>query len=597
MKTILTCLMLVACVCVLQASETVTLRIKRIDDREIVKNVELKKISDTHSRFILRVMDIPRNTKYIEVVADFAKARKGDDGYFVIGNGMLGRFTRDNGSFSLRSIPLPLYGMKTPNKTFLAVMNGLEYDCTIESRAKGGAYEVFPRYLIKDMGFEPYEDIEIDFYTLTGNDANYSGMARLYRALKLESGVVKPLAERVKKYPLLDYISQSMEVRARLAWKPVPSPIEYQTRDNEPKVTAYITFDRMKQVVAAARKAGIEKLQFCLVGWNIGGDDGRLPDLFPVEPTLGGETKLRELIREILDAGYLVTCQSNSNDAYTIADSYSDNIVCKNPDGSLQVYAVWGGGRTHNVCAQMSWHYFAQKDLPRVHDLGFKGAHFFDVLSCVIPYDCHDLRHPCNRRQYAFYMNKIMQHARDTFGASQSEGPFDHVAGTLDFALYTSFNIMGKFPELIDRAIPFWEIAYNGIIMSNPSAQTVNFPIKDAKTRLKYVEFGGRPVLYYNATFQRTDGNWMGKVDLRCETDEQIEESMKTFKVAQDEYAKFKRLQFVYFDSHDEIVPDVFLSKYADGTEIVCNYNTAKDFDYKGQTIKPEGYILIEPKK
>jgi hypothetical protein len=244
----------------------------------------------------------------------------------------------------------------------------------------------------------------------------------------------------------------------------------------------------------------------------------------------------------------------------------------------------------------MSWNYFAQKDLPRIRDLGFKGAHFFDVMSCVIPYDCHDLRHPCNRRQYAFYMNKIMQLARDIFGASQSEGPFDHVAGALDFALYTSFNVMGKFPELIDRAVPLWEIAYNGIIMSNPSAETVNFPVKDRKTRLKYVEFGGRPVLYYNATFQRTGGNWMGKVDLRCETDEQIAESMKAFKSAQDEYAKFKRLQFVHFDSHDEIAPDIFLSKYADGTEIVCNY-TAKDFDYKGKPVKSEDYILVDPRK
>jgi hypothetical protein len=592
----LACLLSVVCSHSLLASETATLRIKGLGGHETVRKVDLQRISAAHLRFVLRVMDIPRNTQHIEVVADFARARKGDDGYFIIGNGMLGKFTRDNGSFSLRNIPLPLYGMRTPNRTFLAVMNGLEYDCTLEARVKDGVYEVFPRYLIKDMGFDPYEDIEIDFYTLTDADANYSGMARRYRTLRLESGVVKPLAERAAKYPLLDYISQSMEVRARLAWKPVPCQVEYQTHDNEPKVTAYITFDRMKQVVAAAKKAGIEKLQFCLVGWNLGGDDGRLPDLFPVEPSLGGETKLRELIKDTLDAGYLITCQSNSNDAYPILDSYSDDIVCKNPDGSLQTAGLWGGGRAHNVCAQMSWNYLAQKDLPRIRDLGFKGAHFFDVLSCVPPYHCHDPRHPCNRRQYAFYMNKIMQLARDTFGASQSEGPFDHVAGTLDFALYTSFNVMGKQPEIIDRVVPIWEIAYNGVIMSNPSAETVNFPSKDAKTRLKYVEFGGRPVLYYNATFQRTDGNWMGKVDLRCETDEQIAESMKAFKIAQDEYAKFKQLQFVYFDLHDEIAPNVFLSKYADGTEIVCNY-TDKDFDYKGDSVKPDGYILIDPKK
>jgi hypothetical protein len=52
-----------------------------------------------------------------------------------------------------------------------------------------------------------------------------------------------------------------------------------------------------------------------------------------------------------------------------------------------------------------------------------------------------------------------------------------------------------------------------------------------------------------------------------------------------------------YSNNHNRFVSrGSSLSKYAEDTEIICNY-TAKDFDYKGTLVKPDGYILIESKK
>jgi hypothetical protein len=82
--------------------------------------------------------------------------------------------------------------------------------------------------------------------------------------------------------------------------------------------------------------------------------------------------------------------------------------------------------------------------------------------------------------------------------------------------------------------------------------------------RLKLVEFGGRPAFYY------TDYKDIAPV-----------------KSAYDEYMKLKRLQFEFLNSHEEIAPSVFLSKYSDGTEMLCNY-TDKPFKYRYKVVEHE---------
>jgi chemotaxis protein MotB len=67
-------------------------------------------------------------------------------------------------------------------------------------------------------------------------------------------------------------------------------------------------------------------------------------------------------------------------------------------------------------------------------------------------------------------MNKVGMLSDAFFGAWSSEGPCDHVANTLDFVLYVSAypKYLGKHHELMDTMVPFWQLAYHGIILSNP---------------------------------------------------------------------------------------------------------------------------------
>ena len=591
MKKILTTLILFSTV-VAFAADTVEVRITNQKGETKVKTVELKDMGNGVERLYIGAGCIPLDATKVDIVHQYGKAKKGDEGYWVFPNGMIGTFRLDKSYYKLNKTPLQLYGVKTKNKTFAAIVKSMQYEYDLIVDVKNGNYEILQSYNIQAMGYHIYDPIIVDFYDLKGDDANYSGMARTYRDYQLKSGAVKTIKERIKKQPHLKYAAEAPEIRIRQGWKPVPAKIMYQTVANEPPMKPVVTFDRVSEIIDELKSKGVEKAELCLVGWNISGHDGRYPQIFPVEPKLGGEEKLRKLIKKAQDAGYLIVCHTNNTDGYSIADSFSLDITGKLADGRVQNRGKWAGGWTHALCAQPIWDRYVKQDHKRIRELGFEGLHYIDVISCIEPDACHDPKHPLNRKENAQYVYKMMQNAREVFGGSASEGPFDHVAGAMDYALYISFNVMGKQPAVTDRVVPLWQIVYNGIILSNPSAETTNYTLKDAKTQLKQIEFGGRPAFYYHSAFRDDGKNWMGVTDLRCQTQKELHESGDALKRAWDEFSKLKHLQLEFMDSHEEIAKDVFVTRWANGDEIVSNYSD-KDYEYRVETVKPMKYAFI----
>jgi len=147
---------------------------------------------------------------------------------------------------------------------------------------------------------------------------------------------------------------------------------------------------------------------------------------------------------------------------------------------------------------------------------------------------------------------------------------------------------VGRAHPLMDDIVPLWQIAYHGIILSNPFYSTIDYPFQRGKTppkgntpyysldnaatrRLKLVEFGGRPTFYF-----------INYKDL------------KPIKAAYDEYQPLKYLQYEFMESHAEIAPNVFVTRYSDGSEIAVNYSD-KEFVYKGRSVKPMAYELYRP--
>lgn len=520
----------------------------------------------------------------------FLDAHAGQEGYYVCNSHLACFLTcfrhREDASWSTSQPVMPFVGAKLGDTAYLLIVEGMPYGFRVTVSVKDDQYRLSLSYDLaaKDL----YEDVRLRLLTLTGENANYSGMARAYRKIAAAEKKLIPLAERIKTEPVLSYGATDMPmIRVRMAWKPVPTPVQEQTPETEPPMHVACTFRDVELLVDEMKRQGIGKAEISLVGWNVRGHDGRWPQMLPVEEELGGEAGLRQLIAHAESLGYRISCHTNHSDAYRIADTWDENDIILTKSGQLSVNGdCWSGGRMYHLCPKVAYEKYVQRDIPILKNLGFSGFHYIDVMSLLPPRTCCNPAHPLTAAESAGYINQIFSLARRELGGIGSEGGNDFCTANLDFALYMAYNLLAGKPKLADEMIPLWQLVYHGYVLANPSAETVNFFLKAPENKLRFYEFGGFPVVYFYSRFvdEGTRTNWMGQEDMYCATAAQREESARIIKAMLDDYRGFSQRRLAFMEEHKKLAPGVFETVYSDGWHTVVNY-TDTDYCFDGHTV------------
>ncbi|MGN1092708.1 MAG: DUF5696 domain-containing protein [Monoglobaceae bacterium] len=520
--------------------------------------------------------------KYVDISVNETKIKAGDDGFFLCPGGWwraelhdcaIGYFTEHSDIEYINYDPhLYVLGINHNDNAYIAIASGMREASHHRIAVDNNEYEFYFRFEIDEE--ELYEDIKIEIHKLEG-DLSYSAMGREYRKYVLENGFVS-IKDRLNEN--LKYAAESVCVRVRLGWKPVPCTILEQTEENEPPVHVACTFKQVEDLMREYKKAGIEKAEFCLVGWNKGGHDGRWPQILPPEETIGGKEDLLSLIKTAKELGYTISPHTNSTDAYTLAENFDWDIVARKKDGSPSVEAEkWGGGRTYNVCPAKSLE-LAYETFPPVAELGFYGAHYIDVVTATPPRYCYNPSHKVNRKEACNYFDKIFEYSRELFGTVGCEVGMEHSMKKCDFILYSTMdNGLDRKVEktdLFSEYVPFWHIVFHGIVLSNPYAGTVNAALnRNQDAMLRLIELGGRPVIYYYSKFVSDGTDWMGDMDFRTDTSEDVksgtEAALKTVNI----YNEMNYLQYEFMDKHEKIGDNCYRTVYSDGSEVTVDYN------------------------
>ena len=526
-------------------------------------------------------------------------AKAGDPGYMFFQNGFGEGFVktyftpRENSETVTWVSGMPVCGICGNENAVFFRMEGMAADTRFHVEVRENVFRICPEVVL-DCD-DPYEDISMVFYKMPG--AGYVEMAKLYRQYQLTEKGCVPLRDRAKDRPILNEIADAMEIRVRLGWKPLPTPVRHQTVENEPEMYVACTIEELNNIVDKLQAAGVKHAELCLVGWAVGGHDGRFPQQVPVDPRFGkvdADAEMKAFIQKAQGMGYHVVCHTVSCGAYEIADNWNVDYMCKKiaADNSLvpyirEMYKQGGlnGGEPWAVCPQTAYEKYAVVDLPKVKAYGYRGLHYVDELAAYTPDKCYDPNHPCNRKQAREYYQKIAKLSQDLFGGYQSEGAMDFMNANVDAILYTQIhsflNNAGKgnsdetYPKmhpLFDDNIPFWQLVYHGIVMSNATSQTVNYTIKEEAQHLRFLEYGGRPLMYFNSKFGE-ERDWMGKVDLYNKKEEDLDYAVAAIKRAYDEYEKYKYLQYEFLDNHEQLENGVYRSTFSDGTVVTVNYN------------------------
>jgi len=508
----------------------------------------------------------------------------------------MGYFNKDNGKFSAskKYMYLPYYAMKSPQENFIAVIDGMRFEFNVNVEVVDGVYKMYPRWYISDIGFAPYEDIVITYYTLP-KDADYNEMAKIYRKHRFaQNPKIKPIKERFKTQPLLEQVAKSFPVRmdfARKHFNRKKDNANFYQRGTKPWVDEKngIKADREERApisrhyssgIAMMHKMkaiGLDDIFICASGFQDGGYDGRCPTTFPICKESGGEEEFKKYLAEGKKLGYVIDGHSNYTDAFTCSPDWSPDNISKSPDGKLELNGAWSGGKAYNLCLANAYEKYIKRDLPKLATLGLRGAHYIDVFTAVYPYRCCDPNHAGNRKQMAEIQDKIAQLCRDLFGGFASECGFDHIIDKVDYINYVTAPMRAKYVykskgmQFVDKFVPFWELVYHDIVLHNTDKVTQGTLNQD--NNLILVEFGGRPI-YYGVN----DNN------------------LPHIKKAYDQYMKLRHLMLEEMLSHKEVAKYIFVVSYANGEKVVVN-KTKSSYTYNGVEIPAKDFRLISAKK
>ena len=468
---------------------------------------------------------------------------------------------------------------------------------------KSGRYETFARFRcdnVRRFFRDYYDDIVVEFHRLDGTDADYSAVARAYRKYQIDNGVVRTIKDRLN--PELNYLCDAIVVRIQThAAKPIPETADgiekkFFKAHEELPIVVHMPFGVTEEFLQALKDSGIDKLSICSAGWQDGGYDGRVPGHFPIGAEAGGAEAFNRLIAKAKKLGYQFALHATNTDGYMCSRLWDSDWVCKFADGKLYEGGLWAGGQCYWVCQQYAWERWLPEEMRQMATLGIRGPHYIDVYSATYPIPCGDPRHLCTPEQTAAWQNRILAYGKKLMGGAASESGYDHVAGNIDYINYVERDLKllheGKHNKLVSGVYPLWELVYHGIILYNSDRLTQNHTrgkclykleksgdprwmegdgVEDPYVALKIVEFGGRPIFY---TYKFAD--------------------VPRIRKAWDEFVPVRHLQRELMESHREIAPDVFETRYADGSRTVCNYRNVP-FDYTGSVIPPMGYVLYSP--
>lgn len=556
------------------------------------------------------INDADEKIRYIAVRYRPMKACAGKGGYILLPrqSGTVIKYTADKEptEFVLLAIynahwtggTMPAFGQITENAAYSCIITSGQYDAFVGydiNIGENGEYSSYPVFRFREYEDEPcsHEDLTVRFIVDEGTHT-YVKTAHNYRDYLLNECGVTTLAERIKKSPNLDYSLDAMQVRLRLGWKPAPSPVEYQTVENEPPMKVAMTFNKVKELIDTFRKVGIDKAEFVLIGWNIKGHDGRWPQAFPVEESLGGEEKLRELIAYAKENGYSIAAHDNYTDAYTIADTWDEKDITTLHDGSIMKKAVWSGGRAHFLCSKVAYEKYFKPNIEKMRKVGFDGLHYSDVLTILAPEPCYCPEHRITRRESAHYRNLILHDIKEIMGGVSSEALLDFASPYLDRGLYMEQGEKQLLETpFTDDTVPFMPLVYHGIMSYNLSNATVNYAFKDESLSLRCAEYGATPLVYYYSAFMSSpELNWMGTLDARCDTPEEMLESALKVKRMYDDFEKMRKLKTTLMENH--IRRDGYsITEYENGAKVVTN-RSGHDIELFGQIIEDGKISVIE---
>lgn len=556
---------------------------------------------------------------YVSVLPMFGAAGASQDGFMLIPEG--GGAVIDNNNGKVFQTPyyanlygwdyatertevvsetrnaFPVFGMSQDDSSFICVMEG--------ASAYGGiSANVAGRNNSYNNVYAKYNVLHYDRFNVSARTAQLLYMYEsaipaedviVQRYCFLESG---DYADMARAYG--EYLRRDPLMAASVASEEMPVNVELVGGINKIVATAGIPVDKVvgttkfseaEDIIDELTGAGIRELNVRMTGWCNGGVRQQVLTDVDVERVLGGGKGMKSLIAHAKETG---------------VNLYFDGITCFAYDsGFMEGFLPFSHAArfttrekallyefsnvTYEQATWMETYYLTRPDYAKknasnlINDLkerGAAGVAFRDIGN-LLSADYY-VQNTVTREKTKKMNVETLAEAKDSgLKVSVKEGN-EYAVPYAD--LITDMNLTGNAYGIIDRSVPFYQIALHGL--KDYTTEAINLAADYQTALLECAEYGAG----LNFTFMKMDTPVLQNTAYSCYTaasyDRWKDELVPAIVRYQTEMAGLNRTPIA---GHERINENVAVTEYEDGTKVYVNYGRT-DYAENGVTVAARDY-------
>jgi len=499
-------------------------------------------------------------------------------------------------------IYMPVFGLKNDDAAFFAIIEDGDAVAEIKASTSGqiNSYNTVSTQfttIARDFvstgsltyreGFSIFQprmidsDIQIRYTFLSGDKADYMGMAEYYQHYLVDKGILTRLKPKADIPFFLETIGSIDKVKQFLG---MPREVR------EPLTT----FDQAVEILGELSSAGIGNIKLRFDGWFNGGMNHSIPDNISIQGELGGVRGYKQLTEYIKqnnmefypEAGFLYIHQDKFLDSFRASDDAAR--LMNKQIASIARFNI----ATYLRYFRESNYILSPNRLLSVADGFARDFAKYGQDGIAFRYIGKDVNSDFRigalvDRQQSMGINRqiVQDFAANGYKTMVNGGyapVFKYTGNILNMPADSSHFLIS------DESVPFYQIVLHGFI--EYAGEPINLAQDYTRNLLKSIETGSG--VYYTWIYQQdysvkdTDFNHLYSTHYENWIDKAVEHynSVNSF---------LGRLQDQRIVDHEILAERVYRTTFEDGTEIIVNYNKHKT-EVDGIVVEAEDYIVRE---
>lgn len=495
-------------------------------------------------------------------------------------------------------VRLPVYGLKRGDYAFFAVIEDGDAMGRLVATKASRLHSfncVFPEFQIVNMDnirlgdgnigtnvliFQQqiYQgDIKIRYSFLNGDNANYNGMAEVYRNYVMERYNINKLTPKKDIPFILDTVGTVRKDKSFLG-------IYY--RGQEPLTT----FKQSSEIAQRFKDAGVNNISMRISAWFNEGVRQLFMGRQVVEKVLGGPKELKNLINygkendiDIYPNVQMLTAVESSP-GFSKFKYAAKRVDERTARAAAFDIVTWARTYARAIISPAKLELIVNRFIKDVSKYSFTNMAFEDVG--------RDLYSDFKASNNADRQNALKLQANAINNIMENVGPVMCNGGNMVAMPYSKMAINTPIDDssynISDQSVPFYQMVFHGLI--DYAAYPVNLSNTIKRDMLRMIQTGCS--VYFQLSYapskmvKETVANSLYSMNV----DNWFDTALEFYNRAN---AALKDLQNKFMVKHTVIAKNVEEVEYEDGTRMIFNYNTTP-YSANGITIQAEDFIVIK---